>query len=110
LRQKAAAALAAGYSAIVDAVSLRPAERAALAEVARRAGVPFSGLWLEAAPETMAERIRIRRHDASDATAAVLARQLEHDPGPIDWTCLDAGGGPETTLAAAHRALALGGP
>ena len=108
LRRKAVTALAAGYSAIVDAVSLHPAERAALAEVARQAGVPFSGLWLEAAPEAMAERITTRRHDASDATAAVLARQLDHDPGPIDWTRLDAGGGPETTLAAARRALALG--
>jgi uncharacterized protein len=110
LRQKAAAALAAGYSAIVDAVSLRPTERAALGEVARKAGVPFSGLWLEAAPEAMADRIRSRYHDASDATAAVLARQLEQDPGPIDWTRLDAGGGAQATLAAARRALVLGCP
>jgi uncharacterized protein len=108
LRRNAAAALAAGYSAIIDAVSLRPVEREALGDVARLAGVPFSGLWLEAAPEAMAERIRSRRHDASDATAAVLARQLDHDPGPIDWTHLDASGGPEATLAAARRALGLG--
>jgi predicted kinase len=110
LRRKAAAALAAGYSAIVDAVSLRPAERTALADVARQAGVPFFGLWLEAAPAAMAERIRSRYHDASDATATVLARQLEQDPGPIDWARIDAGGGPETTLAAARRALSLDGP
>jgi uncharacterized protein len=108
LRRKAATALAAGYSAIVDAVSLRPAERASFAEVARTAGVPFSGLWLDAAPAAMAERIATRRDDASDATAAVLARQLDHDPGPIDWVRLDAGGGPEKTLAAARRALRLG--
>jgi aminoglycoside phosphotransferase family enzyme/predicted kinase len=107
---KAATALAAGYSAMVDAVSLRPAERAALGEVARRAGVPFCGLWLEAAPEAMADRIRSRYHDASDATAAVLARQLDQDPGPIEWIRLDADGGPAATLAAARRALSLGGP
>ncbi len=109
LQRKAAIALAAGYSAIVDAVYLRPAERDALADLARQAGVPFSGLWLEAAPAAMAERIRSRRHDASDATAAVMARQLEQDPGPIDWTRLDAGGGAQATLAAARRALALDG-
>jgi uncharacterized protein len=108
LRRKAAAALAAGYSAIVDAVSLQPAERASFAAVAQAAGVKFTGLWLDAAPSAMAERIRSRRHDASDATAAVLARQLEHDPGPIDWTRIDAGGGPETTLAAARHALGFG--
>jgi aminoglycoside phosphotransferase family enzyme/predicted kinase len=107
LQQKAATALAAGYPAIVDAVFLRPAERAALADLARRAGVPFSGLWLEAAPAAMAERIGTRYRDASDATAAVLARQLEQDPGPIDWIRLDAGLGPAATLAAARRALAL---
>ena len=44
LCEKAATALAAGYSAIIDAVSLAPAERRTFAEVARRAGVPFSGL------------------------------------------------------------------
>ena len=68
LCEKAATALAAGYSAIIDAVSLAPEERRTFAEVARRAGVPFSGLWLEAGPEGMAERIRrppgrcVRRH------------------------------------------------
>jgi len=108
LRRTAAAALAAGYSAIVDAVSLHPAERASFAEAARAAGVKFSGLWLDAAPAAMAERIRTRRHDASDATAAVLAQQLRHDPGPMDWIRLDAGGGPEKTLEAARRALGLG--
>ena len=34
-----------------------------------------------------------------------VARQLEQDPGPIDWIRLDAGGGPEATVSAARRAL-----
>ncbi len=108
LHGKAATALAGGYSAIVDAVSLQSGERSALAAVANAAGVPFTGLWLDAAPAAMAERLRTRRHDASDATAAVLAGQLNRDPGPIDWVRLDAGGGPERTLAAARHALGLG--
>jgi uncharacterized protein len=110
LRRKAAVALAAGYSAIVDAVSLQPEERASLAWVARAAGVPFAGLWLDAPRAAMAERILSRRHDASDATAAVLSRQLAADTGDIDWIRLDAGGGQEKTLTAARRVLGLGVP
>ena len=105
LRQKAATALAAGYSAVIDAVALKPEERRSFAEVARTAGVPFSGLWLEGGAEAMADRIRARRGDASDASPAVLADQLRQDPGPIDWTRIDAGQEPEDCLAAARNAF-----
>jgi predicted kinase len=106
LRKKAAAALAGGYTAIVDAVSLAPAERRSFAEVARNAGVPFTGLWLDADVETMGERIRRRRGDASDATAEILEHQRRQDPGPIDWLRIGAHGGAAECLAAARRALA----
>jgi hypothetical protein len=105
LRDKAAATLAAGHTAIVDAVSLAPQERQSFAEVARRAGVPFTGLWLEADASVMESRIRERRGDASDATPEILARQLTQDPGALDWLRVDAGAGPEECLAAARRAL-----
>jgi uncharacterized protein len=108
LRRKAATALAAGYSAVIDAVALRPEERSSFAEVAQAAGVPFTGLWLEAPSAKMAERIRARRHDASDASVEVLAEQLRHDPGPMDWLRIDAGGGPADCLDAARVALAAG--
>jgi uncharacterized protein len=107
LREKARTALAAGYTVIIDAVSLLPDERDAFAEVARNAVVPFTGLWLEAGEETMAERLHARRGDASDATAEVLAEQLRQDPGPIDWTRIDANGGLGECLAAARGALAV---
>jgi uncharacterized protein len=107
LSRKAAMALAGGYSVIVDAVALQPAERWSFAQIAAKAGVQFTGLWLEAGAEAMAGRIRGRSGDASDATAEVLAQQLRQDPGPMDWTRIDAGGGPEQSLAAARRALAL---
>src|SRR6185437_1146422 len=81
LCDKAATALRAGYCAVIDAVALRPEERAAFAAVAVTAGVPFQGLWLEAPTETMAARIRARRGDASDATEAVLNQQVNRDPG-----------------------------
>ena len=108
LCRKAAVGLAAGYTVVIDAVALTAEERGSFAEVARAAAVPFSGLWLEARPEAMADRIRGRVHDASDASPEVLAEQLRHDTGKIDWVRIDAGGGAEDCLAAAQRAVAAG--
>ncbi len=108
LRRKAANALAAGYSVIIDAVSLKPAERRSFLRVAEVAGVPFVGLWLAASAATMDRRLRGRRHDASDASPEVLAQQLRQEPGTVDWVRIDAGIGPADCLAAARRALGLG--
>jgi uncharacterized protein len=108
LRRKAGDALAAGYSVIIDAVALRPAERRSFAVIAEAAGVPFSGLWLAAPAEAMEGRLRARHGDASDASPAVLARQLRQDPGPLDWVRIAASAGPADCLAAARRALSLG--
>jgi uncharacterized protein len=108
LRDKAAAALAAGYSVIIDAVSLNAEERRSFAAVAKAASVPFLGLWLAAPVPTMERRLRARRRDASDASPEVLAQQLRQDAGPIDWVIIDAGTGAEACLTAARRALALG--
>jgi uncharacterized protein len=105
LRGKAAQVLETGYTVIIDAVALLPEERRAFAEVARTAGVPFSGLWLEGRAETLASRIGGRRGDASDATPEVLIEQLDQDPGPIDWTRIDASEGIQDCLAAARRAI-----
>ena len=90
---------------ILDAVFLRPEERAAAEAVARDIGVGFQGLWLEAAPEAMAARIEDRRHDASDATVEILKRQLTLPTGPMSWRRLDAGGPPAAVLAAAVQMI-----
>ena len=105
LRAGAASALRAGYAAVIDAVALREDERRAFAAVAADAGVPFTGLWLEAPADRLMARVGARSGDASDASPAVVAAQLEHDPGAIDWSRIDAGAGPAATLAAARRAL-----
>ena len=107
LGERAAAALKAGYAAVIDAVTLRAEERRAFAEVAAKAGVQFTGLWLDAPAATMRERVGARRADASDATPAVLDRQLEADPGMLDWRRIDASGDPDATLQRARRALGL---
>jgi len=107
LRRSAAEALAAGYSVIIDAVSLKPGERRSFVVVAETAGVPFSGLWLIAPAAAMDRRLRARLHDASDASPEVLAQQLGQDPGTIDWVRIDAGAGPADCLSAVRRALEL---
>lgn len=105
LCERAGAALDAGYSAIIDAVSLREDERRAFAAVAATAGVPFTGLWLDAPPEAMAVRLRERHGDASDATAEVLAQQAASDPGALDWIRIDASKNPDDALTSVRRAL-----
>ena len=70
---QAADALAANYSVIIEAISLKPADRRSFAAVAAAAGVPFLGLWLVAAAAAMDRRSRARCHEASDASPEVLA-------------------------------------
>ena len=102
---QAEAALHAGYCAVIDAVSLRPEERHSFASVAAQAGVPFSGIWLDAPADALTARVSARRNDASDATAEIVSRQLGADPGPIDWRRVEARGTMAETLAAVKRAL-----
>jgi predicted kinase len=90
LELRASALLNGGHSVIIDAVSVRPEERAAIAAVARRTEARFTGLWLEAPEATLLARLKARGKDASDATADVLQRQLTYDSGPIDWIRVDA--------------------
>jgi predicted kinase len=83
--QEAQIALGAGRCVVLDAVFLRPEERAAAGALAQRAGVAFEGLWLDVSPEVMAARIEGRRGDASDADRRVLEEQLRREPGTITW-------------------------
>ncbi|PWB60033.1 MAG: DNA-binding protein [Bradyrhizobiaceae bacterium] len=103
LTEKARRVLAAGHSAIVDAVFARPEERAAIAAVSPA----FHGLFLTADLATRVARVGGRAGDASDADAAVARRQESYDLGALDWTRVDAGGSPEETRARAMAALGL---
>lgn len=101
--ERAGAALAAGQSVIVDAVFARADERAAIEKVAAAFHIPFTGLWLDAPAEIMKARVDARQGDASDATAAVVDRQLAYDLGALDWHRIDAGGGADATFRAASK-------
>ena len=105
LRLGAAAALRAGHAAVIDAVALREDERRDFAAVAAEAGVPFTGLWLEAPADRLMARVRTRSGDASDASPEIVGQQLTHGPGVIDWVRIDAGAGRDAALDAARRAV-----
>ena len=102
LVDKARRTIAAGHSAILDAVFARPEERAAVAA----AGVRFRGLFLTADLGVRLARVGARRGDASDADAGIARQQEGYDIGALEWTGIDASGTPEDTLRHARAALA----
>jgi hypothetical protein len=108
LEERAAQILAEGGSVVIDAVAARPGGRARFAEIARKAGARFAGIWLEAPPATLLARVAGRGKDASDATEPVIRRQLGYDLGPIDWTRIDAGRSEEAVIDSVRQALGAG--
>jgi aminoglycoside phosphotransferase family enzyme/predicted kinase len=68
--------LAAGWPVIVDAAFLKRAERDSFSALAARLGIGFSILASEAAPDELRRRLLARSGDASEATVAILDRQL----------------------------------
>jgi aminoglycoside phosphotransferase family enzyme/predicted kinase len=111
LCRKARLVLAAGHGAIVDAVFVHAEERAAIEAVTADLGIPFQGLWLEAAPQQLMDRVAARRGDASDATPEVVRQQLARETGALGpgWTRIGASGSATATLAAARQALGFAG-
>ena len=105
LADKARRVVAAGHSAIVDAVFAQAGERAAIAQAAT--GAAFHGLFLTADLGVRLARVGGRTGDASDADAAVARRQEQYDLGALDWTTVDASGSAEETLQRAQAALGI---
>jgi len=102
LLSRALDALNQGRAVVIDAVYGAPDERQAAEKLARDAGVPFLGLWLEAPPEILRQRVRDRRRGSSDADEDVLEAQLQRPVGEITWLRLDS-----TLPDLEQRALAL---
>jgi predicted kinase len=99
-RKRASMALSGGQSVIVDAVHAKPEEREALAALAAAAGVPFTGLWLDAPAKILRDRIAARTADVSDATVELVDVQRGYDIGPQSFAVIDAGRSPEEVAAA----------
>jgi len=102
---KARRVIAAGHSAIVDAVFADEGERAAIAQAAPADA--FHGLFMTADLTTRLARVGGRKGDASDADAAVARRQEQYNLGALQWTPVDASGSPEQTLRRTKAALGL---
>jgi uncharacterized protein len=105
IEAKAVRLLAAGHSAIADAVFADPRERAAIEQAAGNAH--FRGLFLTAGLDVRVSRVGSRTGDASDADAQVARAQEQYDLGALDWAQVDASGTPEDTLQRARAALKL---
>jgi aminoglycoside phosphotransferase family enzyme/predicted kinase len=106
LTEKAGRIIAAGHSAIVEAVFARPEERDALRSVAQTNCVAFHGLFLTTDVATRLARVGSRRGDASDADETVARAQERYALGHNDWSSVDASGRPEHTLARARKLVA----
>ena len=96
-------ALVAGYSVCVDGVFARPEERAMIETVAKSAGAPFTGIWLDAPLAIREARVSARMNDASDANSAVARVQESFDVGPLSWRRVDASGSVDQTLEKARQ-------
>jgi uncharacterized protein len=105
IADKARQAIAAGHSAILDAVFAKPAERALAEATAAVLGVPFQGFFLEAPLPTRLARVGGRGRDASDADASLVHAQERYDLGQLTWTRIDAAGAPAETLQRARSQL-----
>ena len=81
-----------GYTVIADAVFANAAERDAIQRVAAAAGVPFIGLWLEAAVPLLISRVERRGPDASDARRDVVRQQFARGLDALRWQRVDASG------------------
>lgn len=82
--------LASGGSVVADAVFDREADRERIERAATEQGLPFLGVWLDAAPDTLRRRVERRKSGPSDATVDILTRQLQRDTGIIAWRRFDA--------------------
>jgi aminoglycoside phosphotransferase family enzyme/predicted kinase len=109
LLRRARIVLAAGHSVILDAVSARPDERAAIEALARELSVPFLGIWLDTPLDVARDRVGNRTGDASDAGAAVVEQQRGYDLGSITWSRLDTGHSVGRVVAEAKALLSAAG-
>ncbi len=90
MREEAARIATAGWPVVIDAVFDLPESRPEIEKIARDAGVPFFGFWLDASLDARLARVDTREGDPSDATRDVLLHQMERDPGEIRWKRIDA--------------------
>ncbi len=95
-----------GMSVVLDATHMNIAHRHASEAVACEARVPFTGLWLDAPPHILEQRVGDRKNDASDATIDVLRNQYRADLGPMSWEKINAAQDLKSVIGDAARKIA----
>lgn len=85
MAQRGTAMLAQGAPVVANAVHDREPDRTAIEQAAHKAGAAFLGVWLDADPALLRQRVAARRGGASDATLAVLDAQLRRADGVTGW-------------------------
>jgi len=105
---EAAAIVAAGHSVVAEAVFDREEDRARMADCARKEGVSFTGIWLDAPTDVLLERVDARRNDVSDATTEIVRLQAMRQREPISWIEIAALGEPSEIAARVMQAIARG--
>lgn len=91
MARRAGLILSGGGSVAANAVLDRPEDRKRIGRVAEDRSTPFLGIWLEASPDILRQRVERRKGGPSDATVDILSRQLQRAAGAIAWRKLDAG-------------------
>jgi predicted kinase len=102
---EASAILTSGHAVLAEAVFDREADRNRIASCAHHAGVPFTGIWLDAPTAMLLKRVEARCNDASDATADVVRLQAMHKREPMEWIEISACGEPAHVAACVMHAL-----
>lgn len=105
---EAAAIVATGHSVVAEAVFDREEDRARIADCARKEGVSFTGIWLDAPTDVLLERVDARRNDVSDATTEIVRLQAMRQREPTSWIEIAALGEPSEIAARVMRAIARG--
>jgi predicted kinase len=105
LARKAALVIAAGHSAVVDAVFADEGERKLIEDIAGSHRVAFHGIFLDADLETRIRRVGTRIADASDADAAVARKQEAYRTGKVRWARVNASRSLDQVLANAKKSL-----
>ncbi len=78
-----------GGTVVANAVFDRKPDRELIENAARAAAVPFQGIWLDADPKLLQQRVSARHSGPSDATVDVLSRQLQRKAEAPDWCSID---------------------
>lgn len=87
--------LAGGGFVIADAVFDRVDRREEIVESAKAAGIAAIPFWLDLSPFHLKARVEGRKGGVSDATVAVLEKQLARGDENVAWPKIDASQNPE---------------